>query len=84
MNNTLNKNIDDLKKEGKSGTCLVQFIVNKDGSIREAEALTMKGTKFAETVINAVKNGPKWIPAMQNGKKVTSYRKQPVTFQVAG
>jgi len=84
INNSLNKNINDLRKEGKSGTCLVRFIVNKDGSIREVEALTMKGTKLAETVINAVKNGPKWNPAMQNGKNVTSYRKQPVTFQVAG
>ncbi|MBS1750356.1 MAG: N-acetylmuramoyl-L-alanine amidase, partial [Bacteroidetes bacterium] len=83
INNTLNKNIDDLKKEGKSGTCLIQFIVDKDGSIREAEALTMKGTKLAEIVINAINNGPKWNPAMQNGIKVTSYRKQPVTFTVA-
>jgi N-acetylmuramoyl-L-alanine amidase len=84
ISSALKTNIDDLKKEGKSGTCLVQFIVNKDGSIREAEALTMKGTKLAETVINAIKNGPQWNPAMQNGRKVTSYRKQPVTFQVAG
>ena len=83
INNTLNKNIDDLKKEGKSGTCLIQFIVDKDGSIREAEALTMKGTKLAEIVINAINNGPKWNPAVQNGIKVTSYRKQPVTFTVA-
>lgn len=83
ISSILNKNIDDLKKEGKSGTCLVQFIVNNDGSIRDAEALTMKGTKLAETVINAINNGPKWNPAIQNGRKVTSYRKQPVTFSIA-
>ena len=82
ISSVLNNNIDDLKKEGKSGTCLIQFIVNNDGSIREPEALTMKGTKLAETVINAIKNGPQWIPAVQNGIKVTSYRKQPVTFTV--
>ncbi|MBN8858983.1 MAG: N-acetylmuramoyl-L-alanine amidase [Sphingobacteriales bacterium] len=84
ISSALKTNIDDLKKDGKSGTCLVQFIVNKDGSIREAEALTMKGTKLAEAIINAINKGPKWNPAMQNGIKVTSYRKQPVTFKVAG
>jgi protein TonB len=84
ISSALKTNIDDLKKDGKSGTCLVQFIVSNDGSIREAEALTMKGTKLAEAVIKAINNGPKWNPAMQNGRKVTSYRKQPVTFQVAG
>jgi protein TonB len=80
MSNTLNKNMDELKKEGKTGTCILQFIVNRDGSIKEVEALTMKGTKLAETAIEAIKTGPHWIPAKQNGIAVTAYRKQPVTF----
>jgi protein TonB len=41
----------------------------------------MKGTKLAEVAVNAIRNGPKWIPAQQNGRQVNAYRLQPVTLQ---
>lgn len=62
------------------GTCIVKFIVNTDGSISNVEATTMKGTHLAQTSVNAIKNGPKWIAASQNGKAVAAYRLQPVTL----
>jgi len=62
------------------GTCLVKFIVNTDGSVSEAEATTMKDTKLAEVALNAIRTGPKWIPATQNNHVVASYRLQPVTL----
>lgn len=74
--------IDELQEAGKAGTCVVQFIVDKEGNISEVEALTMKGTKLAEICVNAIKKGPKWVAAEQNGRKVKAYRKQPVTFQI--
>jgi protein TonB len=40
----------------------------------------MKNTSLAKVSINAIKNGPKWIPAQQNGHTVASYRLQPVTL----
>ena len=79
----INRYIDELQEAGKAGTCLVQFIVDKEGNISEVEALTMKGSKLAEICVNAIKKGPKWTPAEQNGRKVKAYRKQPVTFQIA-
>ncbi|MBX2925264.1 MAG: energy transducer TonB [Chitinophagaceae bacterium] len=78
----INRYMDELQEAGKAGTCVVQFIVDKEGNISEVEALTMKGTKLAEICVNAVKKGPKWVPAEQNGRKVKAYRKQPVTFQI--
>ncbi|MFT3702744.1 MAG: energy transducer TonB [Agriterribacter sp.] len=78
----INRYIDELQEAGKAGTCLVQFIVDKEGNISDVEALTMKGTKLAEICENAIKKGPKWVPAEQNGRKVKAYRKQPVTFQI--
>ncbi|MCC6287282.1 MAG: N-acetylmuramoyl-L-alanine amidase [Chitinophagaceae bacterium] len=78
----INKYIDTLQEAGKTGTCLVQFIVNTEGSISNVEALTLKGTKFSEVVVEAIAKGPKWIPAKQNGRIVKAYRKQPVTFQI--
>ena len=42
----------------------------------------MKGTKLAEVCVNAIKRGPKWTPAVQNGRNVKAYRKQPVSFVI--
>ena len=78
----IEKYIDELQESGQSGTCVVQFIVDKEGNISEVEALTMKGTKLAEICVNAIKKGPKWTAAEQNGRKVKAYRKQPVTFTI--
>jgi len=79
----IEKYIDELQDAGLSGTCVVQFIVDKEGNISDVDALTMKGTKLAEICVNAIKKGPKWTAAEQNGRKVKAYRKQPVTFTIA-
>jgi TonB-dependent SusC/RagA subfamily outer membrane receptor len=62
------------------GTCVVRFIVNTDGSVSDVQATTMKGTRLAKISVNAIKTGPKWIPASQNGHTVAAYRLQPVTL----
>lgn len=65
--------------DGDYGTCIVRFIVDKTGTVSSVEATTMKGTKLAEVAVNAIRKGPKWIPAQQNGRQVNAYRLQPVT-----
>ncbi|MDQ2720020.1 MAG: N-acetylmuramoyl-L-alanine amidase [Bacteroidota bacterium] len=62
------------------GTCVLKFIVNTDGTVSHLEATTMPDTKLAEVAINAIKNGPKWIPATQNDHTVAAYRLQRVTL----
>lgn len=74
--------LDELQEEGKAGTCIVQFIVDKNGKISDVEVLTMKGSKLAEICANAIRKGPDWTPAENNGMKVKAYRKQPVTFRI--
>ncbi|MEI9945223.1 MAG: energy transducer TonB [Chitinophagaceae bacterium] len=63
-------------------TVFVQFIVKTDGSISDIKALTNHKYGMEEEAIRIIKNSPKWQPAIQNGQKVNSYKKQPVTFQV--
>jgi N-acetylmuramoyl-L-alanine amidase len=63
------------------GTCVIRFIVNVDGKVSDVVATTMEGTELAKVSVNAVKHGPKWIPASQNGRPVAAYRLQPVTLQ---
>ncbi len=66
-----------------SYTVIVQFIVDKSGSISDVKALTNHGYGMEEEAIRAIKRGPKWTPAIQNGRNVNAYRKQPITFVVA-
>jgi protein TonB len=82
VKNEITKHMDELQEEGKSGTCEVQFIVDKDGAVSEVTALTMQGSKLAEIAVNAIRRGPHWTPAQQNGRKVKAYRKQKITFQM--
>ncbi len=51
----LQNNADKILKSGEYGTCIVKFIVGKDGKIREAEATTMKGTALAEVAVSIIK-----------------------------
>ena len=78
----IEKNIEELTEAGESGTCIVKFIVSKDGAVSDVEAITMKGSKLAEVAVNAIRKGPKWIPARQNGREVNAYRQQPITFKI--
>ncbi|MEO8412376.1 MAG: N-acetylmuramoyl-L-alanine amidase [Ginsengibacter sp.] len=62
------------------GTCIVKFIVLKDGRVSNVQATTMENTQLAKVAVNTIKTGPRWIPATQNNLTVDSYRLQPVTL----
>jgi protein TonB len=89
----IERNIDELQDDGRSGTVVVLFIVDKEGGVSEVRALPCSeagvgnclppNSKLAEIAVNAIKKGPKWKPAVQNGRNVKAYRRQPVTFQLA-
>jgi len=61
---------------------IVKFIVSKDGSISEVQPETKHGYGMEEEAIKIIKRGPKWTPALQNGRNVNAYRRQPITFVV--
>lgn len=61
---------------------MIKFIVAKDGTVSDVVAETNNGYKMEEYSINLIKNGPKWLPALQNGIAVNAYRRQPITFVI--
>ncbi|HEY5371262.1 MAG TPA: energy transducer TonB [Hanamia sp.] len=63
------------------GTCTIRFIVDINGETKDVQATNMKKTKLAKASIEAIENGPRWIPAQQDGKAVNAYRIQPVSLQ---
>ena len=85
LERNLNSNIPIVNKASPGRyTVSIQFIVNPDGTISDIKALSRIGFGMEEEVIKVIKNGPNWIPATQNGKAVSSYKTQPVTFSVMG
>jgi periplasmic protein TonB len=88
----IERNMDELQEDGKSGTVVVLFIVDKEGAVSEVRSLACSeagvanclgpGTKLAEVAVSAIKKGPRWKPAVQNGRNVKAYRRQPVTFRL--
>lgn len=63
-------------------TVIVQFVVDKEGKISDLKALTNHGYGMEAEVIRLLKKAPKWNPAIQEGRPVKAYRKQPVTFWI--
>lgn len=65
-------------------TTVIQFVVDKEGNISDVKAMTNHGYGMEEEAVRTIKKGPNWTPAVQNGRQVKAYRKQPITFQVTG
>lgn len=66
-----------------SYTVVVQFIVDKEGRISDVKALTNHGSGMEDEAVRVIKRGPAWEPAIQNGRQVKAYRRQPITFVVS-
>jgi protein TonB len=56
--------------------------VNENGKLSDIKPLTKYGYGMEEEVVRLMKTSPDWIPAMQNGRNVTAYKKQTVTFVI--
>lgn len=63
-------------------TIVMQFVVDKEGNISNIKPLTNHGYGMEAEVLRVLKKGPKWSPAIQDGRPVNAFRKQPVTFQI--
>jgi periplasmic protein TonB len=80
LNKTLQYPEDAIANEVQ-GQVVVQFIVDKEGNVSDVQAVSGPDElkREAERVI---KKSGKWKPAVQNGREVKSYKKQPVTFKL--
>lgn len=82
----LNKNFrypSDAINNEIQGTVVVQFIVDKDGNVSDVQAVSGPDTGgLREEAMRVIRQSGKWIPAIQNGRQVKSYKKQPVIFKL--
>lgn len=74
---------ESAQENGTQGVVRVQMVVDKDGNITEVQALNDPGNDgLGAEAERVIKQGPKWKPAEQNGRKVTYRFVQTVTFQL--
>jgi periplasmic protein TonB len=68
-------------KKNIQGQVVARFIVEKDGSLSNIEIISGP-TELWPAVLDVLKQSPNWKPAVQNGKKVKSYKMQPFNFRL--
>jgi periplasmic protein TonB len=63
------------------GTVIVQFIVDKAGMVSDVEAISGPN-ELRDEAVRVIKKSGQWTPAVQNGRQVKSYKKQPIVFRL--
>ncbi len=64
-----------------SGTVKVKFVVEKDGSVSNIEALS--GPEILQKeAIRVIRASGQWEPSSLNGRTVRSYKIQPIVFKL--
>ncbi len=84
--------IQELKRAGQSGTVTLTFEVDEQGFVSEVKALPCDPgaqpvclgpeTLLASVAIEAVQRGPRWEPAIWEGRPVRFFKRLPVTLRL--
>nr|WP_295876094.1 M56 family metallopeptidase [uncultured Chitinophaga sp.] len=82
----LSKNIrypKEAVEKKTSGTVFVQFVVDKEGKIKDARTVgAAKGNGLEEEAIRVVNAMPEWIAGKQNGRNVAVQFNLPIRFTI--
>ena len=71
------------QEQNVQGRVIVQFVVNKDGSIVDVKVLRSPDNNLADEAVRVVKQMPKWKPARMNNKTVRCRFTLPVVFRLS-
>lgn len=83
----LNSNIKypvEAHKAGIQGRVVVSFVVNKDGTVKDAKIVRSVDKSIDAEALRVISAMPKWLPGYQNGKAVKVRYTVPVTFRLTG
>lgn len=83
----INKNMiypEEAIKKNMQGRTILQFIINKDGSVSDIEVARSSGSELLDNeAIRVVKSMPKWTPGEDKGKKVDTMFTMPFMFRIS-
>lgn len=74
---------DLARKNGKQGMAVVSFIINNDGSIRDAIVMRNPGDGTGEEALRVLNKMPKWNPGKQRGETVSVQFNLPIKFKLS-
>lgn len=69
-------------ENGISGRVVVQFVVERDGSVSQVKVVRGVDPSLDKEAQRVISSMPKWIPGKQNGQAVRSRFTVPVTFRL--
>ena len=72
----------EAKKNNISGTVYVQFLVDIDGTCKNAKIIKGVNRELDEAAIRVIGKMPKWNPAEKEGKKVASTLTLPIRYKL--
>ena len=75
---------EQAKNNGVQGRVIVQFVVNKDGSISNDTVVRSVDPLLDAEAIRVVRNMPNWTPGKQRGEPVRVRFTMPVAFGMGG
>jgi TonB family protein len=70
------------QREGIQGRVMVQFVVDKDGKVKNTKVLRSINFEMDEEALRVVGLMPKWIPGEQKGEKVAVSYVIPINFKL--
>ena len=70
------------QEEGIQGRVVVQFVVNKDGAISDAEVIRSLHPSLDEEALRIINMMPKWTPGKHKGEVVAVRYTIPVSFRI--
>jgi len=73
---------EQVQQDNISDRVMIQFIVQKDGSIKDINVLNSPNELLSEEMIRIVKSMPNWIPGKKEGNPVNAKCEFPIDFTV--
>ena len=74
---------EEAYSKGIDGRVLVQFIIEKDGSVTNVKVIKKVNDAIDAEAVRVVKAMPKWKPGKQNGREVRVKYTIPVSFRLS-
>lgn len=71
-------------KAGIQGKVIVQFVIGKDGTVRDVKPIRNISPELDAEAVRVVAAMPKWVPGYQRGEAVNVRYTLPVNFRMDG
>ena len=63
-----------------SGICIVKYVINEDGNVENIQVVKSLNKDCDKEALRLIKEMPKWIPGIHNGKKAKVTFTNPINF----